>query len=373
VRYPVLCCGLAILGLATVGCAHRKTGDAQLVEPAPIIPDLSDCVLFYFHSPAGATGHEFTPEQRDALARIFGEQVLYEHYVVGHLGSGPPGMVMTVVRPEQGQSLTYEDGEPGYEYRARVWGFFPDVESGRLPRELGEALVLAEAPMASALEGGAGDGSQIEGAPRELGAAFHPYPIRDHRLTVVGLCRLNEPGGETVWVRELPERDERSSGMCEERASAVLADMNEYERAQEELALAALPATWAIRLRGAKVDMTWGVGGRERSCLGVSARSEGTAIGLSIYLREGPLPVEEVTLALDGEPVEVEWWRPEVREGEETYDRAPVGDAFEADRGYRAEIRAQPDEKRHHVVVYIHRRPEGSCFFEWPRRREPGG
>ena len=175
-----------------------------------------------------------------------------------------------------------------------------------------------------------------------------------------------------MWVRELPERDERSSGMCVERASAVLADPGEYQRAREKLALMGL--FWrAIRLRGAKVDMTWGVGGRERPRLGVLARSEDAAISLSLLLRDGPQSVEEVGLALDGEPVEVEWWRPEPREGGETYDRAPVGDIFEADKRYRAEIRAQPDEKRHHVVVYIKGRPEHSCFFEWPRRHQPGG
>ena len=133
-----------------------------------------------------------------------------------------------------------------------------------MPHGLGEVLILASGP--GTHESGAGDGEsrQIEGAPRELGADFHAYPLPGQELTVVGLCEGVVIPAETVWVSQLPTRDQRSYGQCEERASAILTEPARYEAVRDEVVQAGVAWRSAIRLRDGAVDVAWKTEGADQ-------------------------------------------------------------------------------------------------------------
>ena len=356
--------GLALV-LLSAGCAKQPAGDSQPApgetaeQTEPTVPDLSDCILFTLRD-----RHEFTPEDREALAAIFGDSVFFEYHTVGHLAAGPPGMVMVVIEPSQPQTLAYEVTYEGDAYQQVVPGFFPEVAEGRLPAELGEALIMS-APDSAGEGDEQDDGALLQGARREPGAEFVAYPLPKHTLTVVGICDGVMPGQETVWVLHAPERDKRSYGQRRERASAMLDNPAQYDTIREQLALTGL--SWsAIRLRDGAADPDW-VGGPK---LGISARVENEGevrLRLGVQGPGGPLPAGEVSLSWDGEPLKVEWWTPVLHDDGEGYDEVPMGNAFEVGPRYIADLGLEPDGARHHIVAYIEGRPEASWFFEWPK------
>lgn len=397
------CVGLAVLMLALTGCTPREVTEAQLGEPAsqpapepveagPIVPDLSDCILFEL-SPApvnGVSSAEFGEEARDALERILPGRVFYERFLGVPHAFRTPGLVDVAIAPGQARSLTYSARVSGAaeEVRTvRVPGFFPPVDDGRLPEEPGEALVLGLGITWPQRPDDPTDSAPLEGRPRRVGEVFRPYLADEYDTTIVGRTHALRPMWETIWVTDIPEGSYDSHLHWDERASAIMEDIDNYLALREELTASAVQ--WAAtRVRDGVADPEWEHAREPRIRLrgelnagtvstdrdfpllqhGHNAdfhirpeREGGLRVSFEVPMDSGPVAVEDLEITIGGAVYE-----PAFVEGNA---EGPVTDAYQPRVQYTAHLDVEVAPGRHVAHARIGGRLEGACILKTEPRR----
>jgi hypothetical protein len=386
-RVILLMSSLAAAGLMGLAGEAVRADDSTATASAGLAADLRDCVLFFIEGGLEGTRRagDRTPSGLALLPQLFERGVCSEAlFQIGSYSSSWPAMgrVHSVIVPGQHRSLGFRDA--GGELQA-IWGFYPPLTQGRVPRNETEAVIVG--PDSKALTWTPDEPEKapeigIPAVPRAVGSIFTTlFFVQPRRYTVVGLTPIAQDGLETIWTTSVPTVPPPGRGAQPGecifgpgwRASAFLTDMSRYDSCRD--ALAATYLEWrAVRIRDGRVDTSWRHKGYDAPAVHASTTRCYTSIPghefrrfIELYLRADwgprlwedqgpPLDVSDMRVDYGGKPIAVTWRK---LGGKETVAR------IERPGTYEGEITVPEDAVPKSFSVYIRARLECACRADY--------